>query len=129
MGRNVETEKDRNFADYIAETFGYLTLFVMLWIFFISKIFVVKNESTYLIAEFIETYFNKHRSGHSMGVLIRIDKEIQRIGYENTDLSWALKDRKGEVLKFYLFTDYTYFKSMKYTWKVETLDGKLLYEN
>jgi len=125
--RNVTNAN--NFADYIVKSIGYLTCFVLLWIFFISKFLVIKEDSHFLNAKFVKTYFHKHRRGHSMGVTVLVDGETHDIGYESTDLSWALEGRNGEPLRFYLYNDYTYFTPRVHTWKVETMDGEVIYEN
>jgi len=125
--RNVTNDK-KSFARRFVTAYTYLLVFIFLWIFVLSRFVVFRDETRYLEAKFVETYFHKHRKGSSLGVTVLVEGEKQNIGFESMDLKRAVMTHEGEVLRFYLYDDYTFFWPSLHTWKVETMDGEVIYE-
>ena len=125
--RNI-TKYKKSFAEYLNKYITYVIVFVLLWIFVLSRFVVVRDETRYLEAKFVETYFHKHRKGSSLGVTVLVEGEMQNISSESIHLNNAVLGHEGEVLRFYLYDDYTFFWLSLHTWKVETMDGEVIYE-
>ena len=125
--RNITKDK-KSFAEYLNKYITYVIVFVLLWIFVLSRFVVVRDETRYLEAKFVETYFHKHRKGSSLGVTVLFEGEMQNISSESIHLNNAVLGHEGEVLRFYLYDDYTFFWPSIHAWKVETMDGEVIYE-